>query len=78
MCELVSSSEILSELEYQESSISRNCRRCLRSEVINAGGSIPRRDCSLMKRLFKERGIENGDSQVDGIHGTCKCYKNWN
>lgn len=74
MSEYVYPDEALPEMGYSEPDVPHSCARCDHSRVTNAGAVHPGLECRLMVKLFRKKGIRNGNPQVNGRYGTCKFH----
>ncbi len=53
------------------------CGTCDHSEVTNAGAVLPGFHCKKLRAIFKDAGIEDGNSCVDRRFGICDHYVFW-
>ena len=66
-------------VNYREPEVKdERCGTCTHSEVTNAGANIPGFQCQLLRRIFKEAGMEEeGNPCVNSRLGICDKYKFW-
>ena len=64
--------DVLPEIEFIE--LKKCCRGCCNSIVTNPGANCPGLECLLIEWLFKKKGIENGNGQVDRYGNSCRFF----